>query len=321
MKIHLPNSAFLGNIDSFLRGFDESKSNKLELTANKKWIAIHPVVLSMIAALSLSVNPKSISCEKFEAKSKHYLQRMGLFNFLKIKPEMSITEHEAAGRFIPLTQIKNSTGLTAFITDMVPLLHLKPKQAEPIKYIVSELVRNVLEHAESPHGAILAAQYYEKSNTIRIGIADTGLGIKTTINQSYNTKTDLEAIQLALTPGVTGTTQKEGGTEQNAGAGLFFIKSIANVNRDYFMIYSGRAMYKLLKRRPDVKTIKLQADPFNDRHSKNENLPFWRGTIVGIDISLDETNEFSMLLNLIRTTYSKAIRERKEAKHKHPIFI
>jgi len=321
MKIHLPNSAFLGNIDSFLRGFDERNSKKLELTANKKWIAIHPVVLSMIASLSLSVDPKKITCEKFEAKSKHYLQRMGLFNFLKIKAEMNITEHESAGRFIPLTQIKNSKELTTFITDMVPLLHLKPKQAEPIKYIVSELVRNVLEHSQSPNGAILAAQYYEKSNTIRIGIADSGLGIKTTINKSYNVQTDLEAIQLALTPGVTGTTRKEGGTEQNAGAGLFFIKSIATVNRDYFMIYSGKAMYKSLKRRPDVKNIKLHADPFKGRHSKIDNLPFWHGTIVGIDISLDETKEFSMLLNLIRDTYSKAIRERKEAKHKQPIFI
>jgi len=321
MKIHLPNSAFLGNIDSFLRGFDESNSDKLELTANKKWIAIHPVVLCMIAALSLSVKPKSITCEKFEAKSKHYLQRMGLFDFLKVKPEKGITEHEAAGRFIPLTQIKNSTELTAFINNMVPLLHLKPKQAEPIKYIVSELVRNVLEHAQSPHGAILAAQYYEKSNTIRIGIADAGLGIKSTINKSYQAKTDLEAIQLALTPGVTGTTRKEGGTEQNAGAGLFFIKSIANVNRDYFMIYSGKAMYKSLKRRPDTKNIKLYADPFKNRHSKSDDLPFWQGTIVGIDISLDQTSEFSMLLNLIRATYAKAIRERQDAKHKKPIFI
>ncbi|EKD47873.1 MAG: hypothetical protein ACD_65C00239G0001, partial [uncultured bacterium] len=39
---------------------------------------------------------------------------------------------------------------------------------------MSELVRNVLEHSMSKHGAIVSAQYYKKSNTVRIGIADTG---------------------------------------------------------------------------------------------------------------------------------------------------
>ncbi|MEA1929562.1 MAG: hypothetical protein U9M92_01575 [Patescibacteria group bacterium] len=44
---------------------------------------------------------------------------------------------------------------------------------------------------------------------IRIGIADTGLGIKRTINKSYNAADDLEAIKLALVPGITGTTKKQ----------------------------------------------------------------------------------------------------------------
>ena len=311
MKIHLPNSAFLGNIDPFLRAFSSSNLNKLEITANKKWISVHPVVLSMVAALGLKV--RDIHCEKLEATSKHYLERMGLFKLLGIKSGIKVKEHEPAGRFIPLTKITNSEELTKFITEMIPLLHLEPKQAEPLKYVVSELVRNVLEHSQSA-GAILSAQYYKKSNTIRIGIADTGVGIKKTINMSHRAPTDLEAIRLALTPGITGTTRKEGGTEFNAGAGLFFIKSIARVNRDFFMIYSGKAMYKLLKSRPG--RVRLYADPFDDKHSKGEDFPSWDGTIVGIDISLEATKEFSLLLDLIRDIYVKAVRERKKAKYR-----
>lgn len=320
MKMHLPNSAFLGNIDPFLRGFDPSSPKTLELTANQKWISVHPIVLSMIAALGLTVDPQNITCEKLEARSKHYLERMGLFKMMKVDSGMHIIEHEPAGRFIPLTQIRTSDELTIFIREMIPLLHLDPKQAQPIGYIVSELVRNVLEHAETKNGAILAAQYYTKSNSIRIGIADTGAGIKRTINRSYNTKSDLEAIQLALSPGVTGTTRKEGGTEQNAGAGLFFIKSIASVNRDFFLIYTGNAMYKLLKT-PPTKRLHLHADPFQDRYSKEDHLPFWQGTVVGIDITLDQTREFSLLLDLIRKTYGTAIRERRKARFKQPHFI
>lgn len=317
MKIHLPNSAFIGNIDPFLRGLNSAESRKLEITANKNWISVHPVVLSMVAALGLPLEPDKIICDTLTAKSAHYLQRMGLFKFLGINSGLRIKEHESAGRFIPLSQIKNSDELSRFIKEMIPLLHLKPLQVDSIRYVVSELVRNVIEHACSEAGAIVSAQYFIKSNMIRIGIVDRGIGIKKSINQSHNASTDLQAIQLALTPGITGTTIREGGTEQNAGAGLFFIKSIAKVNRDFFMIYSGNTMYKLLKSNPN----KLYADPFRDKHSKAEDFPYWDGTVVGIDISLNETEEFSNLLDLIRNVYSKTIRERIKAKHKRPKFI
>lgn len=317
MKIHLPNSAFIGNIDPFIKNIDFSNNNKLEITANQKWIAIHPVVLSMVAALGFPVNPENIICETLTAKSAHYLQRMGLFNFLGINSGLKAEEHEPVGRFIPLTQIKNSNELSNFIKEIIPLLHLQPSQVDPIRYVVSELVRNVIEHSGSQMGAIVSAQYYKKSNKIGIGIVDTGVGIKKTINQSHAALTHLDAIRLALIPGITGTTKKEGGTEYNAGAGLFFIKTIAKVNHDFFMIYSGNALYKLLKTGPN----KLHADPFDDHHSKSEDLPYWNGTVVGIDISLDETKEFSELLDLIREIYSKAVKERRKAKYRKPKFI
>ncbi len=318
MKIHIPNSVWLGNIDPFLQGFDPSDPKQLELTFNKKWLSIHPMVLSMIAALGLGLKPSKVRCEKLEARSKHYLERMKLFDFLKVSSGISITEHEPAGRFIPLTQIKDSSTLSKFITDVTPLLHLEPKHAEPIRYIMSELIRNVLEHSVSKNGAIVCAQYYKKSNTIRIGIADTGIGMWESINVSHHPKTDLDAIRMGLTPGITGTTKKEGGTDRNAGAGLFFIKSIASVNSDFFAIYSGKSLYKLLKRKG--KRIQLHADPFADRHSKRNDLPNWHGTVVGIDLSLDTTQEFALLLELLNQTLREAIKERKKERYKKPQF-
>lgn len=321
MKIHLPNSAFLGNIDPFLRSFDPSNPNKLTITSNNKWVSVHPMVVAMVAALGKDISPKRLQFEDFEARSKHYFERIGLFKFLKISSGILIRKHDSSGRFIPLTMIKNSTQLDKFLTDMIPLLHLidNPKQAEPIRYIISELVRNVIEHSQAEGGAMVCAQYYKKSNTIRIGIVDGGVGIKKTITQSHIATDDFEAIKLALMPGITGTTRKEGGTADNAGAGLFFIKSIAHVNRDFFLIYSGKAMYKLLKRSPG-ENLSLQSDPLHDRHSKEKALPYWNGTAVGIDIALDNTEEFSVLLDLIRKTYSTSVRERRKEKYKRPKF-
>ena len=317
MKIHLPNSAFLGNIDAFLQTFDPSSPDSLEVTANQSWISVHPAVLAMVAALGLTVNPERIRIERLAARSAHYLVRMGLFKILHVPCDITIREHAPEGRFIPITQIRTSDALAPFMTEMIPLLHKEPEQAKTIGYIVSELVRNVLEHSEAEHGALLCAQYYKKTNRICIGIADMGLGVKATITRSHSAKTDLDAIQLALWPGITGTTPRPGGTEQNAGAGLFFIKAIADVNRDFFVIYSGNGFYKLLKKKSSRR--RLNADPFDDRHSKSDQLPYWRGTVVGVDMTLDQTREFSLLLDAIRRAYSDL--KTKKVEHKKPRFL
>lgn len=322
MKIHLPNTAWIGNIDPFIRSFDTSDQNLLEITSHKKWVSVHPVVLCMVTALGLFMLKKKakISFKKMEATSKHYFHRMGLFDLLQLNSEMKIIPHEPAGRFIPIQKINNSKELDDFIKEMIPLLHLEPEKVEPIKYMLSELVRNVSEHAQSPNGAIVCAQYYKKSNTIRLGVVDTGVGIRNSIGRTYSTKDDFEAIKLALTPGITGTTKKIGGTEENAGAGLFFIKSLAKFSRDFFMIYSGKSMYKLLKTKKS-KPIKLFSNPIKDRFSSNKNLPFWKGTVVAIDLCLDSNLDFDSLLELIRGVYRKGRKEETKKRYKRPRFI
>ncbi len=87
MKVHLPNSAYLGNINAFLKSIDVTNPDILEITSNEKWISVHPVVLCIVASLGIEVRQRSnldrpIQCEVFTAVSKHYFQRMGLFEFL-----------------------------------------------------------------------------------------------------------------------------------------------------------------------------------------------------------------------------------------------
>jgi anti-sigma regulatory factor (Ser/Thr protein kinase) len=320
MRIHLPNSAFIGQMKAFLEGCDFSNPDVLDITTNDKWVSVHPAVLSLVAALGLTVKPSNITCDEVTATSGHYLKRMKLFDMLELKSEISIKEHDSSGRFIPLMRINNSDKLTEFLTEMIPLLHLSPEHADPIRYIVSELVRNVLEHSGSKYGAIVCAQYNTKSNTIRVGIADTGVGIMETINQAHVAKSNKDAIRLALIPGITGTTRREGGTEFNAGAGLFFIKSIAYINKSPFLIYSGDAFYKLLQRKYK-KNLVLYADPTKDRHTFEEELPSFKGTLVAVDISLEKTTEFTSLLKLINKTYQQAVKERRKARYKKARFV
>lgn len=322
MKVYLSYRDYLRNFESFLRAFDPTGINSLEIKTHEKWMNIHPVILTMIAALGKRVGSNNVLFEDITAASGHYLDRMGLFNILGKESPYSIVEHESAGRFIPLTQIRNQDEQSKFITEMIPLLHLNPQQADAIKYMVGELVRNVLEHSGSKDGAFVAAQYYPNPNMVRLGICDTGVGIWRTIQQSWPVRTDIEAIKLALTPGITGTTKREGGTDINAGAGLFFIKSMAMVARDYLVIYSGTGLYKLTKRDKRTKGFpRLRANPDFDKHAETNEAPNFPGTVVGIDISLDQTSEFTALLSAIRSAYTEAVKERKKQRYKKPKFI
>ena len=322
MKLYLPNSAWLGNIDQFLKKIDTSDETSLDITSHKKWISVHPVVLTMVAALGIKArnNKKPINFEIMEATSKHYFERMGLFQILQLKSGIKIKKHEAAGRFIPLQIIKSSQELDKFITDMIPLLHKEPEKVAPIKYVITELVRNVLEHAGSEAGAVVCAQYYPDTETIRIGVSDVGMGIKKSISYAHTPKTELDAIHLALTPGITGKTKKVGGTGDNAGAGLFFTKSLAKVNRDFFMLYSGSTMYKLLKS-PNAKKIKLIADPSKDHYSHGEDYPYWPGTVVAIDLCLKENEEFEKVLEMIHEFYRETRKEKMKTQYRRARFI
>jgi len=322
VKVYLSNSNYLRNFESLLKTFNPTRPDELEITTHDKWVSVHPVVLAMVAALSKTVHPDAIVLDDVTATSGHYLARMGLFDVLGKDSPYSIAEHEAAGRFIPITQIRTQEEQSKFITEMIPLLHLQPQQADAIKYTVGELVRNVLEHSGSREGAFVAAQYYPHAKMVRLGICDTGVGIWRTITQSWAARTDIDAVKLALTPGITGTTKREGGTDTNAGAGLFFVKSMAMVARDYFVIYSGTGLYKLTKRDKRTKGLpRLRANPENDAHAETNNAPNFPGTVVGIDISLGQTTEFTSLLSLIRSAYTEAVKERKKMRYKRPKFI
>jgi len=313
MRIHLPNSAHLQNIEGFLRKYQPDGQDRLIVSSHDRYIHAHPIVLAMTAcagALAKHIGWKT-SGRIPNVSSAPYLVRMKLFDFLDVPPPRKIEEHEEAGRFVPITQIQTNDDLRNAIGNLIPLLHAAKPVADPIRYVVSELGRNVLEHSQSPVGGFVCAQYYKNQKRIAIGMADAGIGIASAIRHSHKAASERTALKLALTPGISGATPKIGGNETNAGAGLFFIRSIAKVSGNFFLIYSGQTEYKLLRKqaRRDV----LYGDPLMEGHKLSEDLPNWQGTAIGIDINVDETSEFSSLLRLISKSYSIDVRAQKKA--------
>jgi anti-sigma regulatory factor (Ser/Thr protein kinase) len=312
MRIFLPNSANLQNITGLFKAWDLSDPDSMHFTMHERWVAVHPVVLAMTACLAAKFRAGGgrVTGGATTVPSLPYLIRMGLFDFLGIDPGRSIVSHEESGRFIPLTQIRTNDDLKQAITNLVPLLHAPPAVADPIRYVFSEMVRNALEHSRSPVGAFVCAQYYRESKRIAIGIADAGIGIPDHMRRSHSFGSSKEALTLALQPGITGTTSRIGGNEFNAGAGLFFTKSISVLSRNRFLLYSADTMFRLMQTRKRHEPA-LHANPAADPHTF-VNAPVWAGTVVGIDLSIERGIEFSALLDQIRAAYFIDVKKRKD---------
>ncbi len=185
--------------------------------------------------------------------------------------------------------------------------------------MISELVRNTIEHAASPVGALVCAQYFSSTQRLSVGVADMGVGIETTMSRFHTVKGPLDPIHQALRPGVSGTSARYGGTEFNAGAGLFFIKSIAKVSRNFFVTYSGEGMFKLLKG-PEGEQPQIVADSVVDRATREEALPAWPGTVVGIDVNVSTHETFRQLLRETGSAYDLDVRLRKKSAYRKARF-
>ncbi|MBC7865722.1 MAG: hypothetical protein IAF38_22300 [Bacteroidia bacterium] len=244
---------------------------------------------------------------------------MGLFSSLGFSNIKNTEIHDETGRFIPLTKIRNGKELTTFIKTIDPILHTSRDNSRAIKHVFSEILRNVLEHSNSEYGGNVCATYNKRRGKISIGISDIGDGLKKTLAKHHKVNSDKEALKLALTPGISGVTNRIGGNYENAGAGLFFTKCIAQSTHNHFLIYSGSAYYKL-RYKKQKSIVNFNADPLEDHCAIKENLPFFPGTVVGIDINIKDESAFNNLIERIGNAYRLGVKKEKKSFYKRINF-
>jgi anti-sigma regulatory factor (Ser/Thr protein kinase) len=322
-KLYIPNSIALRNFDSIFKTNDFDFSDKdVDIRFHKQYVAMHPVGLAFYASLADRFRLEHINRHaaiNFKIRSIPYLQRMGLFRVFNYSDPVPIKEHEESGRFISLMKVRNASELSAFIKTVDPILHTTRDNSRVIKHVFSELLRNVLEHSNAKYGGNVCATYNKKKAKISIGISDAGIGIYESMKLHHNVKNHKEALIKALKPGYSGTTSRIGGTSENAGAGLFFTKCIAQSTRNHFLIYSGDSYFKL-NLTPSTLNIGFNADPNDDFCSLRDNLPFYQGTLIGIDVNITDTRAFNNLINKIGSAYQLNVKQTKKDYYKRINF-
>lgn len=227
-----------------------------------------------------------------ERECFHYLQRMDFFRIGGIE-ELDIVgpPHLAADGAVPLREITSRDwpdGMTERLSTELAdaVLDFGDLAKSCLRFCFGELVNNVVQHSLA--NGFACAQYYRNADQVRLTIADSGIGIRRSLqgNPQYaQLANDGDALLLAIKPAVTGNPPTAAPYDQpaNSGLGLFMLTEISRKTRSMLWLYSGDAM--LIQHRDGQVQVR-------------QTIPF-PGTIVELIVNAPRADNFRLVLDEI----------------------
>ncbi len=208
----------------------------------------------------------------------------------------------------PMFAIRNqSTDIQAALNKILEYtykidMHLISGHESTLRYIVSELLYNTIEHGYNALiPSLLQFNWYKNKGQLSFIIADLGVGIKKHLEQSYPVfSSDLTALEAAIKPEVSGTfkTPKQPYEGQNnAGMGLYLSSNIGRTLEADMYIVSGNGLLH-------ISPTDITSDTL--RYS-------WPGTFIYMTIGFDKFKTFNIgnELELLRQKAKIEIDSRK----------
>ena len=240
---------------------------------------IDPHGLTVLGALLSPLKDRKISMPWLSVNYAGYLQRMDFFEHCDIQdvelPDWNRYDHPE--RLVELTCIKDSTctgetavrladAITGQLTAADPDEELDEQGRNqytrfqyPLWYSLSELLENAVTHAKM-HGFVqsnvwVAAQYYEKSNEVKLSVVDNGCGMLQSLwkHPELSRRTHLDAIRTALKEKVSCNRDSPYAMGHgNQGVGLTTTMRIAKSAKGKLMIASGNSYLETGEMRGNV---------------------------------------------------------------------
>lgn len=155
-----------------------------------------------------------------------------------------------------------------------------------LRYMITEMIDNVVSHACSTGYDCIAAQYYPNLKKIQVAIVDSGIGLMNSLKNNHNPNSEVNAIYKALEQEITGSNKYDAyGNQKHAGLGLFFLKRIIEQTEGNLLIISNDTMYSNIKGREEVKVCEGST---------------WSGTAIVFEFFIDSIDyEWSQIRTLI----------------------
>lgn len=293
--IKIPNHFIFRNhgiyiFDPIIKFFDWSISNKQVVIdfSECKTANYQAISLVVLYCWRLKYQGCRISFELSDDGASNIWRYMGASGLFHISTdENSYFRHND---FKPLLAIRNSRDFKKAISTAENYTKdFNVEYQSTLRHVISELLYNTMEHGKyfftyrekqlvTP--SLIQFTWYKRTNEIHFIIADTGIGIKNHLSQTYKgIDSDLEAIKMAIKPQVSGTFGSSNPYESknNAGVGLYISTNIIKkLNADMHII-SGNAVLHISPR--DVTGHTMEAS--------------WPGTIVLVSIKLESGADFA----------------------------
>lgn len=179
---------------------------------------------------------------------RNYLSRMHLRHLLESVQAAgadslaSVRESDLREVLLPLTLCKGG-GYTALADMLWARLErdVDPETLNSMYEGVSELGANVEQHSQTSFGYVAAQTYLvgQPRESVLFSVGDIGIGVRQSLQPLHHPDSDLSAIRLALTEGVSGI------NEPGRGVGLPTLRDTALAQRGWMSVRSGASLLQI----------------------------------------------------------------------------
>jgi hypothetical protein len=265
----LPKKLDLHHVLQFARRLDQLKACAGLILDMGPPRHFPPFSMLFIVAKILELRERLPSAEIIIENEQHhsYAAHMGFFRAAGFAFGNEVGQAPGNARYIPIRQLTRADlrehpgGRYAELGDLIQ------KHADDIAAIVSqdesresnffnalayslrEMIRNVFEHSGSDR-VLYCGQYWPASGKVEVCLLDRGVGIRQSLgsNPNFRFRSDKEALEMCLWPGVSGKTHLPASSENwgNSGYGLYMTSRLARHGGN-FTIVSGDACVMLSK--------------------------------------------------------------------------
>jgi hypothetical protein len=230
-----------------------------------QWVEPFPM-LQVVSAVQEAIASKPGARVRARAMDHSYARHMGFFRELGAavgpsRGQVSNKEHYLPINVLDLAELQGEAGDRGIAVGKVVQRHadqlartLLQTNYGPlwgtVQYALREIIRNAAEHSGST-SLLYCGQYWPERSCVEIALIDSGIGIASSLreNPHVSAGTDIEALRLAVLPGISGKSYSGAREDPNdewghSGFGLYVVSELCRRGGD-FTILSGASALRL----------------------------------------------------------------------------
>lgn len=228
-----------------------------------------------LATLAHSLRTRQVSQLSLPDKVGDYADTMNLWGALGIASPFGPKNRQAAGRYYPIQLLTDPTTIDDMAEALAALFGTvcsNEQTIDAVQTMLRELIGNCYAHADVKDGVygVICAQVWGGGRKAQIAIADTGIGIRTSLEQNPLLLDKLRLVNSCEVATEYGVTSKPG--RGHSGYGLAVARKLLEQNNGVLYVRSG------------LEGFHLSSGKCRNLNTATE----WNGTLLVIEWNLDE---------------------------------